>query len=86
MVNFLLEQKSEYIKYPYLLCLWDIQVKHRHLVIIDWLLRNVMSQGKQNVVSKLGLMTLFMKALNPEKPKTGVLDSSNTRPHFLGNH
>ncbi|KAK5649680.1 hypothetical protein RI129_000709 [Pyrocoelia pectoralis] len=80
MVNFLLGQQSGYTKYPCFLCLWDSRAKDQHWVNRNWPLRNVMTQGKQNVINeplvardkiifpplhiKLGLMKQFVKALN----------------------
>ena len=89
MVNFLLGQQSGYTKYPCFLCLWDSRVKNEHWVNKNWRSRDVMIQGKQNVINeplvsrekillpplhiKLGLMKQFVKALNRDGNRFGYL-------------
>jgi len=82
MVNFLLGQQSVYTKYPCSLCLWESRAKHEHWARKDWSPREYMVVAGQNVINeplvardriilpplhiKLGLMKLFVKALNKD--------------------
>jgi hypothetical protein len=82
MVNFLIGQQSGYTKYPCFLCLWDSRAKHEHWARKDWLPREYMVVGGQNVRNEpllardriilpplhinLGLMKQFVKTLNKD--------------------
>ncbi|UYV72079.1 hypothetical protein LAZ67_9001754 [Cordylochernes scorpioides] len=52
MVNFLLGFQSGYTKYPSFLCMWDSRARQIHWQTNKWPLRDELSVGKANVISK----------------------------------
>lgn len=82
MVSFLLGQQKGYTKFPCYLCMWDSRAREKHWTQKEWPLRETFQAGMPNVTHnpivsrdkivfpplhiKLGLMTQFVKALNPD--------------------
>ncbi|UYV68576.1 hypothetical protein LAZ67_6000124 [Cordylochernes scorpioides] len=82
LVNFLLGFQSGYTKYPSFLCLWDSRARQIHWKTNKWPLRDELTVGKANVISKplvsgggiilpplhikLGLCKQFVKALDKD--------------------
>ena len=80
MMNFLLGQQTEYIKYPCLMCLWDSRAKQQHWIKKCLPTRNALKVGEENIIReplvkrektmlpplhiKLGLMKQLVKALD----------------------
>ena len=80
MVNILLGQQAGYVKYPCFLCLWDSRADDQHWQRKDWLVREELVVGENNVINeplvdrdsillpplhiKLGLMKQFVKVLD----------------------
>ena len=80
MVNILLGQQAGYIKNPCFLCLWDSRADDQHWQRKNWLVREELVVGENNVINeplvdrdsillpplhiKLGLMKQFFKALD----------------------
>ena len=51
LVNSLLGQQSGYFKCPCLLCLWKSRARDQHWVKEQWLAREKLEVGKQNVIN-----------------------------------
>jgi len=80
MVNLLLGQQGDYVKYPCFLCLWDSRADNQHWQRKDWPVREELVVGENNMINeplvdrdrillpplhiKLGVMKQFVKALD----------------------